>query len=51
MVRQHPRVRVPLRIYGEEPPETVKVVSVAIDSNDTRSSAESYIGPIYFRKP
>jgi hypothetical protein len=39
------------RIYGEEPPETVKVVSVAIDSNDTRSSAESYIGPICFRKP
>ena len=39
------------RIYGEAPTEPVGVVSVAIDSNDTRSSAESYIGTILFRKP
>lgn len=39
------------RIYGEEPGEEVRVVSVAIDSDDTRSSAESYIGDILFRKP
>jgi len=36
-------------IYGEEPAEEVRVVSVAIDSNDTRSSAEAYIGAIRFR--
>ena len=39
------------RIYGEAPTEPVGAVSVAIDSNDTRSSAESYIGTILFRKP
>jgi DUF3047 family protein len=39
-----------LRIYGEAPAEGVGAVSVAIDSNDTRSSAESYIGAIVFRK-
>jgi Protein of unknown function (DUF3047) len=39
------------RIYGEAPAESVGAVSVAIDSNDTRSSAESYIGAILFRKP
>jgi hypothetical protein len=39
------------RIYGEAPTESVGAVSVAIDSNDTRSSAESYVGAILFRKP
>jgi hypothetical protein len=39
------------RLYGDEPPERVRAVSVAIDSNDTRSSAESYIGEILFRRP
>jgi len=39
------------RIYGEAPTEPVGAVSVAIDSNDTRSSAESYIGTVLFRKP
>ena len=39
-----------LRIYGEAPAEDVGAVSVAIDSNDTRSSAESYVGAIVFRK-
>ena len=39
------------RIYGEAPTETAGAVSVAIDSNDTRTSAESYIGTIFFRKP
>jgi Protein of unknown function (DUF3047) len=38
-------------IYGEAPTETAGAVSVAIDSNDTRTSAESYIGAIAFRKP
>jgi len=38
------------RIYGEEPGE-LGAVSIAIDSNDTKSSAESYIGKILFRKP
>lgn len=39
------------RIYGEEPGEPVGAVSVAIDSNDTRSTAESFVGEIRFRKP
>ena len=38
------------KIYGETP-EGPGGLSVAIDSNDTKSSAESYIGPILFRKP
>ena len=38
-----------MRIYGEAPTETAGAVSVAIDSNDTRTSAESYLGPILFR--
>jgi Protein of unknown function (DUF3047) len=38
------------RIYGEAPTEPAGAVSV-VDSNDTRSSAESYIGRILFRKP
>jgi Protein of unknown function (DUF3047) len=39
------------QIHGEEPPEKINVVSIAVDSNDTRSSAESYIGEIFFRSP
>ncbi|MEK7364678.1 MAG: DUF3047 domain-containing protein [candidate division NC10 bacterium] len=38
------------RIYNEEPGE-LGAVSIAIDSNDTKSSAESYIGKILFKKP
>lgn len=38
-------------IYGEEPGEEARVLSVAIDSNDTRSSAECFVGEIFFRKP
>lgn len=38
------------RIYGEEP-EELGAVSIAIDSDDTNSSAESYMGAILFRKP
>src|SRR5262245_17158884 len=36
-------------IWGEEPAEEARVLSVAIDSNDTRSSAESFIAEIVFR--
>jgi hypothetical protein len=39
------------RIYGEEPGEEVGAVSIAIDSNDTHSSAEAYVGEIVFRQP
>ena len=39
------------KIYGEEPEEKIEVVSVGIDSDDTRSRAEAYIGEILFRKP
>jgi hypothetical protein len=38
------------RIYADdlEPPAAV---SVAIDSNDTNSTSESFMGPIFFRRP
>jgi hypothetical protein len=39
------------KIYGEAPGEEVGAVSISIDSNDTRSSAEAYFGEILFRKP
>jgi len=39
------------RIYGEEPDGPAEAVSIGIDSNDTKSRAESYMGPILFRKP
>jgi hypothetical protein len=38
------------RIYGEEP-DAPAAVSVAIDSNDTNSRSESFIGSILFRRP
>ena len=37
-------------IYGETP-DSPGGISVAIDSNDTRSTAESFIGPIIFKRP
>ena len=37
------------KIYGEEP-DGPAAVSFAIDSNDTNSTAESYMGPILFVK-
>ena len=36
------------QIYGEEPPDEIRMVSLAIDSNDTHSTAESFIGEIFF---
>lgn len=36
-------------VYGEEP-DAPGAVSIAIDSNDTRSAAEAYIGAIRFRR-
>lgn len=39
------------KIYSETPGEDVGAISLAIDSNDTRSSAESFFGEILFRKP
>jgi hypothetical protein len=39
------------KIYGEAPGEDVGAISIAIDSNDTSSTAESYFGEIFFRKP
>ena len=38
-------------IYGEELAEPAGAVSVSIDSNDTKSAAESYVGEILFKKP
>lgn len=38
------------RLYGEEPPDP-GALSLSIDSNDTRSRAESFFGPILFRAP
>ena len=37
------------RLFGEEPPPVGKV-SVMIDSDDTGSTAESYVGDIYFSR-
>ena len=37
------------QIYGEESPEEIRLVSLSIDANDTRSTAESYVGEIFFR--
>ncbi|MBI4638261.1 MAG: DUF3047 domain-containing protein [Candidatus Rokubacteria bacterium] len=37
------------KIFGEEP-ENPGAVSVAIDSDDTSSSAESFLGPIVFKR-
>ena len=39
------------KIFGEEPSDPVGVVSVAIDSNDVKGTAESFMGEIRFRKP
>jgi hypothetical protein len=38
------------KIYGEAPDDP-GAVSISIDSNDTSSSAEAFVGPILFRKP
>jgi hypothetical protein len=38
------------RIYGEEP-DAPAVVSIGIDSDDVKGTAESYFGSIAFRKP
>jgi hypothetical protein len=33
------------------PPEAPRAITISIDSNDTHSTAESFIGPIIFRAP
>jgi len=38
------------KIYGEEP-DNPAAISISIDSNDTHSTAESFVGAIVFRKP
>jgi len=38
------------KIYGAEP-DNPEALSVAIDSNDTNSTAESFMGAILFRRP
>lgn len=38
-------------IYGEEPAEKLGAVSISINSQNTRSRAESFFGEILFRKP
>ncbi|HTY80063.1 MAG TPA: DUF3047 domain-containing protein [Candidatus Bathyarchaeia archaeon] len=38
------------RIYGENPDEKMEAVSLGIDSDDTKSKAEAFIGEILFRK-
>ena len=38
------------KIYGEEPEEKMEALSIGIDSDDTRSRAEAFIGEILFRK-
>jgi hypothetical protein len=36
------------RVFGEEPDGPPRLLSISIDSNDTRSAAESFVGPIAF---
>jgi hypothetical protein len=38
------------KIYGSQP-DNPAVISIAIDSDDTSSSAESFFGPILFKQP
>jgi hypothetical protein len=38
------------KIYGEAP-ESPGAVSISIDSDDTKSSAEAFVGTVLFRKP
>jgi hypothetical protein len=38
------------RLYGAEP-DAPSAVSIAIDSNDTNSTAESFMGALLFRRP
>jgi hypothetical protein len=38
------------RIFNEEPPGPA-TISIMVDSDDTRSSSESYIGDIYLKEP
>jgi len=50
-ITEHRNVREDFRrIHGVEPSEAVEVVSIGIDSNDTRSRAESYMGEIAFHR-
>jgi hypothetical protein len=39
------------KIYGETPGEKMEAVSLGIDSDDTKSTAEAFFGEIFFRKP
>jgi len=39
------------RIYGEAPGEKMEALSLGIDSDDTKSTAEAFFGEIFFRKP
>jgi len=39
------------KIYGEDPDEKMEAVSLGIDSDDTKSKAEAFIGEVLFRKP
>ena len=38
------------KVYGENPPNP-GALSISIDSDDTKSSAEAFVGAILFRKP
>jgi Protein of unknown function (DUF3047) len=38
------------KIFGELP-DAPTAITISIDSNDTHSMAESFIGPIVFRTP
>jgi hypothetical protein len=38
------------KVY-EDDADSPGAVSIAIDSNDTNSTAESFVGPIFFKKP
>jgi hypothetical protein len=44
-------VRDDFKKVWDDDPDNPDAVSISIDSNDTKSKAESYVGPIVFRKP
>ncbi len=39
------------KIFDEREPDNPDAISTGIDSNDTKSSAEAFVGPLLFRSP
>lgn len=50
-ITERRNVREDYQMIFEEEPEELGYISLSIDSNDTESRAEAFIGPIFFRSP